>query len=60
MGSQILAFQCDSEFCPVAIMEFNACCDKSIRCFFDMFYVCIDDGVRVYVGTWRGFKFSVS
>jgi len=43
MGSQISAFQCDRVFaCSV---EFNACHDKSIRSFFDLFCVCIDDEV---------------
>jgi len=41
-------------------IEFNACHDKSMCRFFDLFCVFIDDGVRVCVGTWRGFKFSVS
>ena len=44
---------------PVHILtcstEFNACHDKSIH----SFCVFIDDGVRVCVGPWRGFKFSV-
>jgi len=39
--------------------EFNAFHDKSIRSFFDLFCVFIDDGVRVCVGPWRGFNFSV-
>ena len=55
MGSQILAFQCDSD----CIMYLNACHDKSIDRFLDLFCVCIDDGVRVQVGPWRGFKFQL-
>ena len=31
-----------------------------MRLVFDLFCVCIDDGLRVGVGSWRGFKFSVS
>ena len=42
------------------IMEFNACKDISICSFFDLFYLFIDYGIRVYVGSWRGFKFSAS
>ena len=56
--SQILAFQCGREFLTYST-EFNACHDKSIRSFFDQFCVFIDGGVRVCVGPWRGFKFSV-
>ena len=40
------------------IMDFNACHDESICSFLDLFCV-IDGGVRVCVGPWRGFKFSV-
>ena len=32
---------------------------KSMFSFFGLFCVCIDDGVRVWVGPWRGSKFSV-
>ena len=39
-------------------IEFDACHDKSI-CRFLTCSVFIDDGVRVCVGLWRGFKFSV-
>jgi len=42
-----------------SIMEFNTCHDKSIRSFFDLFCVFIDDGVRACVDPWRGFNFSV-
>ena len=41
-------------------IEFNACHDKFIRSFFDPLSVFIDDGVRVCVGPWSGFNFSVS
>ena len=57
--SQILTFQCDREFLTYNT-EFNACHDKSIRSFFDLFCVFIDGGVRVCVGPWRGLIFSVS
>ena len=39
-------------------LEFNACHDKSIHSFFDLFCV-IDDEVRICVGLWRGFNFQL-
>jgi len=34
-----------------SILDLNACHDKSIHCFyFDLFYVLIDNSVRVLVG----------
>lgn len=51
-GSHILVFQCGSDFnlylCP------NICHEKSIRT-----VMCIDDGVKVWIGPWRGFKFQL-
>ena len=38
---------------------FNACHDNQYVVFFYLFCVFIDGGVRVCVGLWRGFKFSV-
>ena len=56
-SSQILAFQCDREFLPVAQSLMHATINPYVV--FDLLYVFIDDGVRVCVGLWRGFKFSV-
>jgi len=41
-------------------IEFNACHDESMRSFLtSSACVFVDDGIRVCVGPWRGFKSSV-
>jgi len=56
--SQILAFQCDREFWPVAGRTVHTMTNPYVV--FDLLCAFIDDGVRVCVGAWSGFKFSVS
>ena len=57
-GSQLLAFQCDKKFLPVAWSSMQAMINPCVV--FVLFCVFVDDGVRVCVGLWRGFKLSVS
>jgi len=58
--SHVLVFLCDYSFDLYPRVQSSH--DKSILrlfCFFfDLFRVCIDDGVRVWVEPWRWFKFS--
>ena len=56
-----LVFHCDSKFRPVVLTPMYAMINPYVVfCPAVCVCVCIGDGVKVWVGPWRGFKFSVS